>query len=194
MTNRQRLIGLLKSSDYESKQFVEQFIVPSQLAYLRKVACFKNLVHTAYRRYTVLKLQRSAFISLEDSIKQEEDLQAFKTVDDEFIHRLTAMFDDNEEHQLLTGYLKIPLEQSGAGDLHQEPLVDNSDLPEELLDVLSYFSNPEQQDKVLESYALSKIISELNPGLILGYENLPIIKDQAMASDQIITISIPARF
>ena len=108
MTNRQRLIGLLKSSDYESKQFVEQFIVPSQLAYLRKVACFKNLVHTAYRRYTVLKLQRSAFISLEDSIKQEEDLQAFKTVDDEFIHRLTAMFDDNEEHQLLTGYLKIP--------------------------------------------------------------------------------------
>jgi len=49
---------------------------------LRKVACFKNLVHTAYRRYTVLKLQRSAFISLEDSIKQEEDLQAFKTADD----------------------------------------------------------------------------------------------------------------
>jgi hypothetical protein len=35
--------------------------------------------------------------------------------------------------------------------------VDNSDLPEELLDVLSYFSNAEQQDKILESYALSKI-------------------------------------
>ena len=105
MKNRLRLIGVLKSSDYESKQFVEQFIIPSQLAYLRKVACFKNLVHTAYRRYKVLKLQRSPFISLEDSIKQEEDLQAFKTVDDDFIHRLTAMFDDNEEHHLLTGYL-----------------------------------------------------------------------------------------
>jgi hypothetical protein len=50
-------------------------------------------------------------------------------------------------------------------------------LPEELLDVLNYFSNPEQQDKILESYALSKIISELNPDLTLGYENLPIIKD-----------------
>ena len=105
MTNRQRLIEVLKNSDYDSKQFVEQFIVPSQLTYLRKVASFKNLVHTAYRRYTVLKLQRSAFISLEDSIKQEEDLLAFKKVDDEFIHRLTTMFDDNEEHQLLTGYL-----------------------------------------------------------------------------------------
>ena len=105
MKNRLRLIGVLKSSDYESKQFVEQFIIPSQLAYLRKVACFKNLVHTAYRRYKVLKLQRSPFISLEDSIKQEEDLQVFKTVDDDFIHRLTAMFDDNEEHHLLTGYL-----------------------------------------------------------------------------------------
>jgi len=104
------------------------------------------------------------------------------------------MFDDNEEHQLLTGYLAIYSEQSGAGDLNQEPAVDNSYLPEELLDVLSYFSNPEQQDKILESYALSKIISELNPDLTLGYENLPIIKDQAMASDQIITIGLPARF
>jgi hypothetical protein len=36
--------------------------------------------------------------------------------DDEFIHLLTEMFDDNEEHQLLTGYLKIPSEQSGAGE------------------------------------------------------------------------------
>jgi hypothetical protein len=161
---------------------------------LRKVACFKNLVHTAYRRYTVLKLQRSAFISLEDSIKHEEDLQTFKTADDKFIHQLTAMFDDNEEHQLLTGYLAIRSEQSGTGDLHQEPTADNSDLPEELLDVLNYFSNPEQQDKILESYALSKIISELNPDLTLGYENLPIIKDQAMASDQIITIDLPKRF
>jgi hypothetical protein len=67
-------------------------------------------------------------------------------------------------------------------------------LPEELLDVLSFFSNPEQQDKILESYALSKIITELNPDLILGYENLPIIKDQAMASGQVITIGLPARF
>ena len=104
------------------------------------------------------------------------------------------MFDDNEEHQLLTGYLAIPSEQSGVGDLYQEPALDNSDLPEELLDVLTYFSNPEQQDKILESYALSKIISELNPDLTLGYENLPIIKDQAMASDQIITIDLPKRF
>jgi len=34
----------------------------------------------------------------------------------------------------------------------------------------------------LESFALSKFVEVLNPDLVLGYENLPIIKDQMLAT------------
>jgi len=80
-----------------------------------------------------------AVISIEDSIRLEESLSVLKKADDDFINRLTSMYDDNEEYQLLTTYLGIKEEQEGIS----KP-VDLSDIPEELIDVLSYFSWPEQ--------------------------------------------------
>ena len=78
-----------------------------------------------------------------------------KKADDEFIHKLTSMFDDNEEHMLLTDFLRI----ENLGDIE----INKTLIPEELTDVLNYFSSEEQQDKLLESFALSKIIDVLNP-------------------------------
>jgi hypothetical protein len=65
------------------------------------------------------------------------------------------MFDDNEEHLLLTDFLRI--ENQVDMDINK------TQIPEELIDVLNYFSSEEQQDKLLESFALSKIIDVLNP-------------------------------
>ena len=78
-----------------------------------------------------------------------------KKADDDFIHRLTSMFDDNEEHLLLTEFLRI----ENQADID----INKTQIPEELIDVLNYFASEEQQDKLLESFALSKIIDVLNP-------------------------------
>ena len=59
---------------------------------------------------------------------------------------------------MLSGFLKIPT--FGAAEEQGKNL---TDLPEELIDALNYFSSAEQQDKLLESYALSKLIDLLNP-------------------------------
>jgi hypothetical protein len=48
------------------------------------------------------------------------------------------MYDDNEEHQMLTAFLGIKQQEEGTA----KP-VDYSDLPDELLETLSYFSSAE---------------------------------------------------
>jgi hypothetical protein len=52
----------------------------------------------------------------------------------------------------------------------------------------------ENQQRALESYALSKIIEVLNPSLVIDEKETPIIKDQILLSEKTIKLQMPAQF
>ena len=96
------------------------------------------------------------------------------------------MVDDKVEFKLLSQYLGIE-EVTSVGlseekDLMHGSFIDKEQkienpLPDEILEVVNYFKSEENQQRALESYALSKVIQLLNPSLVIDEKETPIIKE-----------------
>ncbi len=61
-------------------------------------------------------------------------------------------------------------------------------LPDEIQELVTFMTSEENQQRALESYALSKIIEVLNPSLVIDEKETPIIKDQILQSEKTIKL------
>ncbi len=114
-----------------------------------------------------------------------------KKRDDEFVLQLSSMVDDKVEFKLLSQYLGIDeiscttISESMDKDLmhgsfidkEQPTKSDSAPMPDEILEVIKYFKSEENQQRALETYALSKVVQLLNPQLVINEKETPIIKE-----------------
>ncbi len=102
------------------------------------------------------------------------------------------MVDDKVEFKLLSQYLGIEdlssPEAKASSESQEKDLMHGSfigkeesksetPLPDEIMEVVSYFRSEENQQRALETYALSKVVQLLNPKLVIDEKETPIIKE-----------------
>jgi len=103
----------------------------------------------------------------------QENYFDLKKRDDEFILQISRMVDDKVEFKLLSKYLGIEdltsVEASVSSESLEKDLMHGSFiekeesksetiLPDEIMEIVSYFKSEENQQRALENYALSKVV------------------------------------
>lgn len=112
------------------------------------------------------------------SLFNQDNYFDLKKKDDEFVLQISRMVDDKVEFKLLSKYLGIEdltsaettmSSESEVKDLMHGSFIDKEEsktetaLPDEIIEVVSYFKSEENQQRALETYALSKVVQLLNP-------------------------------
>jgi hypothetical protein len=107
------------------------------------------------------------------SLFNQDNYFDLKKKDDEFVLQISRMVDDKVEFKLLSKYLGIEdltsaeasvSSESEEKDLMHGSFIDKEEsktetaLPDEIMEVVSYFKSEENQQRALETYALSKVV------------------------------------
>lgn len=112
------------------QSFFDQFVIPSQLGFLRKLAAFKVLLHTTFVRSGSRHSTSGSVIS---SSEVDQLPKKVKDADELFITDLISQIDDNEEYLMLSEYLELGKSSEDA----------STDLHDELTEVLSFMASEE---------------------------------------------------
>ena len=112
------------------QSFLDQFVIPSQLGFLRKLAAFKVLLHTTFVRSGSRHSTSGSVIS---SSEVDQLPKKVKDADELFITDLISQIDDNEEYLMLSEYLELGKSSEDV----------STDLHDELTEVLSFMTSEE---------------------------------------------------